>query len=78
MASYGITGDELAQMIMADLERIDSAPEQSTSELMDWKLGSTLAQVIRSVAFAIEQNNAKLAEHIIAELRGDGTPPPRG
>jgi len=63
------------QMIMADLQRIDSAPEQSTSELMDWQLGGRLAQVIRSVAFAIEQNNATLAEHIIAELRGDNTPP---
>jgi hypothetical protein len=75
MASYGLSGDDLVQMIMADLERIDSAPMQSASEPIDWQLGARLAQVIRSVAFAIEQNNAKLAEHIIAELRGDDTPP---
>jgi hypothetical protein len=78
MASYGLSGDDLVRMIIAELERIDSAPEQITSEQMDWQLGARLAHVIRSVAFAIEQNNAKLAEHIIAELRGDSTPPQQG
>ena len=78
MASYGLSGDDLVRMIIADLERIDSSPEQITSEQMDWRLGTQLAHVIRSVAFAIEQNNAKLAEHIIAELRGDNTTPLRG
>jgi hypothetical protein len=74
MAPYGLSGDDLVQIIKADLERMNDAPDQSDREARDQVMGTLLTDLIGSVALAIEMNNAKLAEQIIAELRGSGTP----
>lgn len=74
MASYGLSGDDLVRIIKAELERMNGAPDHSAREAIDQVMGTLLTDLIRSVALAIEMNNAKLAEQIIAELRGSSTP----
>jgi hypothetical protein len=74
MASYGLSEDDLTQIITTELERMNSAPDRNVREAMDQIMGTLLTALIRSVALAIEKNNAKLAAQIIAELRGSSTP----
>jgi hypothetical protein len=73
MASYGLSEDELRKIITAELE---GAP--SDIKPTDVVMAEMFAQVIRGFVIAIEKNNAKLAEQIIAELRGGSTPTGRG
>ena len=70
MATYGLSLEEITHIIS---NAIDQTPPDSAGGF-----SGVLGYTIRGIAEAIEQNNAKLAEQIIAELRGDDTPPPRG
>ena len=65
MATYGLNREELAQIIKDVINRMPSDNEGG--------IATVLGYAISGVAKAIEQNNAKLAEQIIAELRGSDT-----
>lgn len=69
MAMYGMNRSEIALLIAAEMGRLSEEDENTADG--DQGVARVLIYLSNSIAAAIEQNNALLAEQIIAALRKD-------